>query len=82
MTLFLPDTHIVLWAALALCRGLGAEMLPLEAEHANGVAALPLIHRDPFDGLLIAQAIADDLTLITNHPIAASYPGVKIVKNF
>ena len=57
-------------------------MLPLEAEHSNGVAALPLNHRDPFDGLLIAQAIADDLTLITNHPIAASYPGVKIVKNF
>ena len=73
--LILPDTP------LALCRGLGAEIVALEAHHANAVAALPLIHRDPFDRLLIAQAMVDDLTLITGDPIVASYPGVKILKN-
>lgn len=43
----------------------GLRLLPLDAEHGLTVARLPLIHRDPFDRLLIAQAMAEDLVFIT-----------------
>ena len=41
------------------------EHLPLTAAHTRGVAKLPWHHRDPFDRMLIAQAQATDLTLLT-----------------
>jgi PIN domain nuclease of toxin-antitoxin system len=43
----------------------GFRELPVLARHAALVAALPLHHRDPFDRLLIAQAICEPLRLIT-----------------
>jgi PIN domain nuclease of toxin-antitoxin system len=39
--------------------------LPVLAMHAAGVARLPLLHSDPFDRLLIAQAVAEPLRLLT-----------------
>ena len=39
--------------------------LPVRAAHAAGVAALPPLHTDPFDRLLVAQAIAEPLRLLT-----------------
>lgn len=39
--------------------------LPITAQHAAAVAHLPDIHRDPFDRILIAQAISEPLTLLT-----------------
>ncbi len=44
---------------------LGADMAPFEAEHAKVLAGLPMIHRDPFDRMLVAQAIVDGATLVT-----------------
>lgn len=43
----------------------GVRVLGLSAEHGLAVASLPLHHRDPFDRLLIAQARAEGLTLVT-----------------
>ena len=43
--------------------------------HAVALANLPLIHKDPFDRILVAQAIIEGLTLITGDPIVARYPG-------
>ena len=43
----------------------GVRILGLAAEHGLGVADLPLHHRDPFDRLLISQARAEGLTLLT-----------------
>lgn len=43
----------------------GFEELPVYGRHAKGVAVLPRHHGDPFDRLLIAQAIADTLRLLT-----------------
>lgn len=43
----------------------GVRVLGLSGEHGLRVADLPLHHRDPFDRLLIAQAIEDDLVLMT-----------------
>lgn len=39
--------------------------LPVSAVHAAGVAQLPLHHNDPFDRLLLAQALAEPLKLVT-----------------
>lgn len=41
------------------------ELLPITARHADLVASLPTHHRDPFDRLLIAQAIVEELALVT-----------------
>ncbi|WP_394842557.1 type II toxin-antitoxin system VapC family toxin [Pendulispora brunnea] len=41
------------------------QLLPIEPEHAMAVASLPWHHRDPFDRLLVAQASAESLTLVS-----------------
>jgi PIN domain nuclease of toxin-antitoxin system len=38
------------------------------------MAALPMLHRDPFDRILIAQAIAEGLDLVTNDEPISDYP--------
>ena len=52
----------------------GWQELPVQAHHALAVAALPLLHRDPFDRLLLAQASSDGLLLITADQQLAAYP--------
>ncbi len=47
--------------------------LPITWLHARQVAALPLIHRDPFDRILAAQAMAENLTLVTADRALARY---------
>jgi PIN domain nuclease of toxin-antitoxin system len=47
--------------------------LPVSARHAARVASLPLIHRDPFDRLLVAQALETSLQLLTADPQLTSY---------
>jgi PIN domain nuclease of toxin-antitoxin system len=44
---------------------LGASPLTLQPGHVAGVYTLPRIHKDPFDRMLIAQAIVEDLRLVT-----------------
>ena len=61
-----------------LRRGLlehGYVELPVTSEHAVGVDVLPPIHKDPFDRLLLAQALAEGLTLLTTDERLAGYPG-------
>ena len=53
----------------------GWRELPVEAHHALAVGQLPPLHRDPFDRLLLAQAQADGLLLITADQQLAQYPG-------
>jgi PIN domain nuclease of toxin-antitoxin system len=43
----------------------GVLPLPITADHALAAAALPMHHRDPFDRMMIAQALAEELTLST-----------------
>ena len=56
----------------------GCESLDLRAPHANDVARLPLLHRDPFDRLLICQALAENLVLVTADRQVLAYPGVRL----
>lgn len=61
-----------------LRRGLldnGYVELPVTGEHAVSVHALPAIHRDPFDRMLVAQATCEGITLLTADATVASYPG-------
>jgi PIN domain nuclease of toxin-antitoxin system len=53
----------------------GWQELPISANHVLAVADLPPLHRDPFDRLLLAQAKADGLLLITADQQLATYPG-------
>lgn len=46
----------------------GFSILPIQFSHAVRVASLPLVHRDPFDRLLLAQCLAEDLVALTDDP--------------
>ncbi len=56
-------------------RAIGAIALPIEHSHALAVAALPPLHGDPFDRLLIAQGQLLDVTIVTADAIIAQVPG-------
>jgi PIN domain nuclease of toxin-antitoxin system len=61
-----------------LRRGLldnGYVELPITSQHAVGVDVLPLLHKDPFDRLLLAQALSEGITLLTTDEQLARYPG-------
>jgi PIN domain nuclease of toxin-antitoxin system len=49
--------------------------LPITGAHAVALGGLPPIHRDPFDRMLVAQAIVEGLTLVTSDPAVAKYRG-------
>jgi PIN domain nuclease of toxin-antitoxin system len=51
--------------------------LPLDADVACAAAALPPIHRDPFDRVLVALAAALALTVLTSDENIPKYPGIK-----
>lgn len=51
----------------------GFQELPISAKHAATVARLPDIHRDPFDRILIAQALCEPLRLLTADSILRGY---------
>ncbi len=51
----------------------GFRPLPIDLKHAARVAALPFHHREPFDRLLAAQALEEDLALVTADPVFAKY---------
>lgn len=53
----------------------GLEELLITSAHVAGVASLPDLHRDPFDRLLVAQAIVEGLTLLSGDRKIAAYPG-------
>jgi PIN domain nuclease of toxin-antitoxin system len=57
----------------------GFVALPVSAAHAAGVAQLELHHNDPFDRLLIAQALSEPLKLVTVDEVLARYSDVVLL---
>jgi PIN domain nuclease of toxin-antitoxin system len=59
----------------------GFDLLGIKPDHLFGIARLPVFddHRDPFDHLLIAQAITEDLVLMSEDRNAPRYP-VSVIK--
>src|SRR5271163_427900 len=51
----------------------GFSAVPITIHHGNRAGALPLFHKDPFDRMLIAQALAESLTLVSNERLFDNY---------
>lgn len=61
-----------------LRRGLldnGYTELSITSAHAVAVTSLPPIHKDPFDRLIVAQAMMEGITLVTSDQVVSEYPG-------
>ena len=61
-----------------LHRGLidnGYEELPIASGHALAAGDLQPLHKDPFDRMLVAQALEEGIVLLTADPLVAQYPG-------
>ncbi len=54
-------------------RDYGFLPLPISLEHASAVRSLAPLHRDPFDRILVAQALTDGLTLVSKDPWILRY---------
>ncbi len=70
-----------IWWADTVSR-LAARVLPLRAEHVAAIYDLPLLHRDPFDRALVAQALVEDLTLVSKDRLLARYAptGLRLIQ--
>ena len=55
-------------------RALHVQPLPFDEESALRVHRLPALHRDPFDRMLVCQALAEGLAILTPDPHIAAYP--------
>jgi len=64
-----PTVAIPVWAA-----ALGYRDLHIDRTHVLALARLPDIHRDPFDRIMVAQAVVEDLTLVTRDALIHKYP--------
>src|SRR5271165_3212781 len=53
----------------------GYAEVTVTGSHAVAVVTLPPLHKDPFDRMLVAQAMIEGLTLVTADPAVAKYPG-------
>ena len=51
-----------------------ARVLNIRASHITALAALPILHKDPFDRILVAQAKAEGLALVTDDGSIGAYP--------
>lgn len=51
----------------------GFEPLPINLYHAYAIRVLPLLHGDPFDRMLVAQAQCEGLTIVTVDPVISAY---------
>ncbi|MCI0572595.1 MAG: type II toxin-antitoxin system VapC family toxin [Myxococcaceae bacterium] len=60
------------------CELHGFQLLPISLASASRVETLPFHHRDPFDRLLVAQALEAELTLVTRDKALEAY-GVAVV---
>lgn len=61
-----------------LRRGLldnGYQELPITSEHTVSIDSLPLLHKDPFDRILVAQSMVEGVILLTSDAFVAQYPG-------
>jgi len=67
--------------ARLLRRGLldnGYREIPIGSEHAVAIDSLPPIYKDPFNRMLIAQAMVEGITLLTSDAVVAQYPGAVV----
>jgi PIN domain nuclease of toxin-antitoxin system len=52
----------------------GIQVLMIERFHIYELEKLPFHHRDPFDRLLVAQAMVENIPILSNDPLISQYP--------
>ncbi|WP_020561551.1 type II toxin-antitoxin system VapC family toxin [Methylosarcina fibrata] len=52
----------------------GLQLLPIELAHIEALSQLPSMHRDPFDRLLIAQSIKEQMQIVSADQVFTGYP--------
>ena len=72
----LPHVEPLIAALSSTLRRLGFQELPITVDHARRAGLLKSAHRDPFDRMLIAQAVAEECLLVSNEKLFDSF-GVK-----
>ena len=60
-----------------MCADLGIRLLPLSPKHIDIMCSLEKIHKDPFDRIIISQALEEGMILITSDTIIPQYKGLK-----
>ncbi len=58
------------------CEKYNIDILPIRPEHLDYIEKLPAIHNDPFDRLIIAQAMTERMSLITKDAVIPKYAGL------
>ena len=69
-----PEIEVVVADPAAQIAAEGMKPLPIVLEHARLAGLLDWVHRDPFDRMLAAQAIAEGAILVTADPVFATFP--------
>jgi PIN domain nuclease of toxin-antitoxin system len=69
----LPTDDPPRWLAAGL-RSIDAEVLPIKVAHVYQVDQLPMIHKDPFDRMLLAQAASEGWVLVSSDQTVRKYP--------
>lgn len=67
------DMPISAMEALGYFREAGYELLDISPMHIVAIETLPKLHADPFDRILVAQALTTPLRLLTHDPVVARY---------
>ncbi|MGA7523977.1 MAG: type II toxin-antitoxin system VapC family toxin [Acidobacteriaceae bacterium] len=60
-------------------RDLRLTELPFEPEHAFAMFSLPLLHRDPFDRMILATALVEKLPVVTGDRVFRRYPQIQVI---
>ncbi len=74
----LPGAEKVISGYAAYLVTLRARELPILSAHALAAGSFDVVHQDPFDRMLAAQAIAEGVPLVTTDRIMAVFPGLAI----
>ena len=61
------------------CDAYGISILDIKAKHLDNMKSLPDIHKDPFDRLIVSQALVEGLDLISKDENIVKYPNVKVI---
>lgn len=58
----------------------GGAWLPIRHQHILSLSKLPLHHKDPFDRIMLAQALYEDLAIVTTDSVFDQYKPIKIIQ--
>lgn len=57
----------------------GISLIDIKSSHLEQLITLPFIHKDPFDRLIITQAIVEKLQIITDDQFIVKYPNLSVI---